>query len=97
MPTTRVCVAADDGQNHDGEPTPGELAVLDREAPILAAEWELLHAELACQERPRDARTVRRVQRARLRVLCEQVAAIDAALVDALTRAGATWQRQAVA
>lgn len=64
MPHASVDSLVSDGQ----EPTAAELAVIESEQPILAAEYQLFEAHLAVEVRP-SRRAVRRVRRAAVRLM----------------------------
>ncbi|MFD4144346.1 DUF6284 family protein [Streptomyces sp. NPDC058572] len=53
----------------DREPTAAELDAIEREMPVIAAELELLDAQIATLDRAPSPLDVRRVRRARRRVL----------------------------
>lgn len=65
----------------DREPTPEELAAIEAEWPVIAAELELLDVELELLGRPASPLDARRLRRATRRVLAARVlvAAADGA------------------
>lgn len=65
MPRTSV----DAPEGVDREPTEHELAAIEAEVPVLAAEAALLEARLVAADRPGCRRAARRVRRAVVRLL----------------------------
>ncbi|MEN8650604.1 DUF6284 family protein [Streptomyces sp. 21So2-11] len=53
----------------DGEPSDAELDAIEEEMPLILAEVEFLDAQLPLLERPATVLDVRRIRRARHRVL----------------------------
>ncbi|TJZ93185.1 DUF6284 family protein [Actinacidiphila oryziradicis] len=55
----------------DREPTTEELAVIEREMPVIRAEIELLDAQIAAMHHPLSPLDTRRLRRAERRLLAE--------------------------
>ncbi|WP_330239471.1 DUF6284 family protein [Streptomyces sp. NBC_00525] len=53
----------------DFEPTPAELDAIEHEMPLIRAEVELLDAQITTLDRPAGELDIRRIRRARNRVL----------------------------
>ncbi|MGW2654978.1 DUF6284 family protein [Streptomyces sp. NPDC001478] len=53
----------------DGEPSGAELDAIEREMPVIVAEVELLDAQIMTLDRPASELDIRRIRRARRRVL----------------------------
>ncbi|MGW0553320.1 DUF6284 family protein [Streptomyces sp. NPDC002926] len=53
----------------DREPTAAELNAIEHEMPLITAEVELLDAQIMTIDRPADELDLRRIRRARRRVL----------------------------
>jgi len=77
--------SVDDWSDADREPTAAELAAIEAEQPVLAAEFALIEAHAAVQERP-TVRAARRVRRAAVRLLAAHRARAHEA--NALVRSG---------
>ncbi|MFF8922422.1 DUF6284 family protein [Streptomyces albidoflavus] len=61
------------------EPTDAELAAIEAEAPLLAAEVEELDTVIALMDRPANELDTRRVRRAHARVLAARAALANTA------------------
>ncbi|MEU7291708.1 DUF6284 family protein [Streptomyces exfoliatus] len=56
----------------DGEPSDAELDAIETEMPLILAEVDLLDAQIMTLDRPASELDVRRIRRARHRVLAER-------------------------
>ncbi len=56
----------------DGEPSDGELDVIEQELPLILAEVDLLDAQIMTLDRPATVLDERRIRRARNRVMVER-------------------------
>ena len=76
----------------DREPTAAELAAIEADLPVLAAETALWQAQLAAERRP-TSRAVRRVRRAVVRLLAAHRERAGSPQVTGLTVSGWGWAR----
>ncbi|MEV3873615.1 DUF6284 family protein [Streptomyces sp. NPDC049906] len=61
------------------EPTAGELAVIEREMPVILADVDLLDAQIVLLDRAPNEMDTRRIRRARHRALAARVALLNQA------------------